>query len=699
MKKKINSKVFDKHYAKLLEHPKDNQFFKSCYEERDGFFYLKDSLEKADKKKLKGLYKAIKANRKGPINFIPIIIVGSIAVAFVFFFTVVANPLLGNALEKGLEAIFEAKSEVQDFRFSILKFEISVRGITVANADSPMTNLFQMSRTAIKLKPQAVLRGKIYIEEIRADEIRFGTERTVSGELPGYVRRQDREKPEPSGPPLIDLANFDAMALLNQEFDKLATPRLYDTAINAYNETSAKWENQVEAGKERVEELKAASAPLMNINASSLSVQTPEDIQKIRELINDIDTMVRSVQGAADDASKIVSGIESDLNMVRQLEQNARNSINDDIDLLKSYIDLGSGAAFEAIEPFIMDTLSEAANEYLSYGVIALDALEKIQTMSALLPKSDKPKKVPKETFKGRDVIYPTKAYPTFYLGVLASDFTIDTWNWSFDLQGVSSDPDLYPGKPVTLDLGMIGVEGNLNRAVTFAGSADFRKNPDDRFRVNIDASGFPVGLRNQFDELGIGGLTGESAFKVNASGQPDKSFSVYADVNLLNASLIEPSGTIAEALDIAINRAGRIDLGVQYSYNATGRDDFKLTTNIANLFLEALRAVAQAYVTQAVADIERALLQKVQEYTDGRFGSKDDLDNLLNIARGDKAAIDQVRNILDSKKNEFEERIRSAANQAAQQVRDQATQQAGQAIQNALPGGVPSVPGLSPRR
>ena len=696
MKKKINSKVFDKNYAKLLEHPKDNQFFKSCYEEKDGFFYLKDSLEKADKKKLKELYKAIKANRKGPINFIPILIVGGIIAAGVFFFTVIANPLLGNALEKGLESIFEAKSNVRGFRFSLIKFEISVRGITVANADEPMKNLFQMQRTVIKLKPQAVLRGKIYIEEIRADEIRFGTDRTVSGALPGYVRRQDRVKPEqPPGPPLIDLANFDAMALLNQEFDKLTTPKLYDTAITAYNETSEKWQNQVESGKEKVEELRTASAPIMNISASSFSVSSPEDIQKIRDTINDIDTMIKSVQSAADEASKIVSGIESDINMVRQLEQNARNAINDDINHLKSYIDLGSGAAFEAIEPFIMDTLSDAAQQYVTYGVIALDALEKINALSAQLPKSDKPKKVPKVPFKGRDVVYPTKAYPAFYLGVLASDFTIDTWNWSFDLQGVSSDPDLYPGKPVTLDFGMKEDGGSRNREVVFAGSADFRRNPVDRFKVNIDANGFPIGLRNQFDKLGIGGLTGESAFNVNASGQPDKSFSIGADVNLLNASLVEPSGTIAEALDIAINRAGRIDLGIQYSYNASGKDDFKITTNIANLFLEALRAVAQSYVTQAAADIERALRQKIEEYTDGKLGAKEDLDNLLNIARGDRAAINQVKNSLDSKKNELEERIRSAANQAAQQ----AAQQAGQAVQNVLPSNVPSVPGLSPRR
>jgi hypothetical protein len=90
---------------------------------------------------------------------------------------------------------------------------------------------------------------------------------------------------------------------------------------------------------------------------------------------------------------------------------------------------------------------------------------------------------------------------------------------------------------------------------------------------------------------------------------------------------------------------------------------------------------MAETYARQAAADIERALRQRIESYTDGRFGSKDQLDSLLGIARGDKAAIDQVKAQLTAKQNELEQKLRGAAQQQAEQ-----------AIQNVLPGRLPGL-------
>jgi len=670
-KKPVKKNKFDKKYAKYIEHPQDKQFLYSCFELQDDNYIIRSDLSKDDVKKLKNLLKIISSNKKGPVKFVPIIFAASVTAAVILFFTVFANPLLERALEMGLEAAFGARSNVSSLRLSVIPLRIYIGGITVANRDKPMTNLFQMGKTEIRLRTQAVLRGKIYIEEIRADSIRFGTERKASGSLPGKPPREKKaEKPKSDDPPLIDLKNFDAMALLNQEFDKLKTPKLYDEAINAYNETQAKWKGQVESATAKVQDLRKTTQPLLSLNVNNL-----RDVESIRSTVQTVNTAITSVQSATGEITAIANSLESDVNRARSLESNARNSITSDINLLKSYIDIGSGAAFAAVEPFIRDALSGAANQYLDYGIMALDVLEEVKASSSSRPKNEKPKKEPKVVFKGRDVSFPVVAYPAFYLGVFASDFTIDTWNWAFDLRDISSSPDLT-NKPVKLTLGVKDVN-NLQKNVSFNGNADFRTNAKELYNAEINANGFPVNLGDQLSKLGINGFAGESAVNFNITGQSDKSFSSAGRVVINKPSIVNPNGTIAEAIDMAVKQAGNVNLGLKYVHNPDDKDDFSITSNLADLFARALRNTAEAYIRTASAEIEKALRQKIDQYIDGRFVSKEEVDLLLKTVRGDKTAMDQMKSTLDSKKDELERKLKS---------------QASNAIQNALPG-MPSLP------
>jgi flagellar biosynthesis chaperone FliJ len=537
-----------------------------------------------------------------------------------------------------------------------------------------MTNLFQMGRTEIRLKPEAVLRGRIYIEEIRTDNIRFGTARTVSGAIPGRTPRSKETREKTEAPPLIDLSNFDVMALINQEYERLNSPKIYDEAINAYDEAVARWMNQVETARLRVVELRTASQTVLNLNVNSI-----RDVNAIHSAIQDINNLVTAVQNTADEGANIVSGIENDINLAIQLEQDARNALLNDINQLKSYVDLGSGAAFNAIEPFIRDILSDTAEQYLDYGIMALETLEKLKALSEAHPRSDKPKKEPKVVFKGRNVIFPVVSYPKFFLGILASDFTIDAWNWSFDLRDVSSNPDLT-GKPVSLTLGLNETSGSLQRRAGFRGSADFRTNPRERFNAVVNGSGFPLSLGDQLSMVGINGFTGNSDFSVNLSGLANGGFTAGGDIGIKDAQLLNPRGTLAEAAGIAVSEADIIHFGIQYIHHVEKSDEFNITSNIAELITQAIRRTAEALAQRAMDEIERVLRQKINQYIDGRFVNKDELDLLFRTARGDKAAADQLMEALVKKREDFEQRLR-----------DEASGRIDQAIQ----GQIPSLPNI----
>ena len=683
-KKPIKKKTFEKKFVKYIEHPGDRNFFVSCFDEQEEEFVIRGGLGKDDGKKLKTLLKVIKKNRKGPLKLVPLIFAAAVIAGLVILFTIFANPLLSRALEMGLEEIFEARSEVRGFHLSLLRFHIAIDSVTVANRDSPMKNLFQMGRTEIRMKPEAVLQGKIYIEEIRADHLLFGTDRAVSGALPGRIPRAQRKKPPSNEPPLVDLRNFDAMALLNQEYDKLRTPRLYDEAIAAYNETLAKWQGQVEGVRAKAEELRATAQPMLNLNVNSI-----RDMQDVTRTIQEINTMISAVQSAGDDAAAMVRGIEDDIDNARQLEQSARTALTDDINHLKSYIDLDSGSALAALEPSIREVLSDTAEQYLDYGIRGLEVLEKLKAQAEAKPKTEKPKKEPKVAFKGRDVIFPLRSYPKFYLGILASDFTLDTWNWAFDLRDISSNPDLTD-RPVSLTLGLDEEGGSLQRQVAFTGSADFRTNPAQRFSAAVNGGGFPVSLGNELSKAGINGFNGETAFSFNLSGRTDGGSSVGGDIRITRAMLVDPRGTVAEAVNTAIREADLVELGIQYLHSIDQGDEFKITTNLADLIARALRNIVESYAKQAMDEIERLLRQRIDRYIDGRFVSKDEADLLFRAARSDRDAIEQTKNALTNKRTEFEQRVRSAADQTI----ENAQQQTDQAIQDVLQGRPPSAPG-----
>ena len=739
-----------KRYLKYLGQSDDKAFIRSCYTQDpqdERFLNIRRDLGIKDVKRLKALKKAIQKNRKIAVKLIPLAVAAALVTAAVAFFAIFANPLLQNALETGLEAIFDARVNANRFRISLVRFEIAMDSLIIADRDSPMKNLIQMDTIRIKLKPDAIMRGKVYIEEIRTDNIRFGTDRTVSGALPGKPPKVKEPKPEITIPPLVDLQNFDPMALLNSEFDKLQTPKLYNMAMEAFETSAAKWKQEERAVKARLTELQSRAEPFLKINVNDYRVtdlQSIEGIERmvnqVRTLINDVNAMLGSVQSARDDVNRIVTGIQTDIDTARALEQSARDSFAADFNHLGSYLDFGGGAALEVLEPVIWSILTDSAETYLAYAQRALEILDKVKEIQAMLPESaPKPEKEPK--FDGRDVVFPSTQYPGFFLGTLVTDvLTPSAWHWGFNLRGVSSDPDLS-GIPTTLALSLKEAGDSLQRSAAFNGSADFRSTARERFNAELTGDGFPVNIVAGLQQIGLGGFSGGASFRVNAAGNTDGGFSAGGGISLAQARLRNPTNTFTRAADEAIRQVSTVDLGLRYEHVISGQDRFSVDTNFDEILKNAISGIVNQYLKQAQDALENALRERIEQYIDGRFVSSEELDLLFGALRGDLNAVDELKNVLDSKRAELENRARSmaddarafaegairqvvdeatrqaqqavdqvtqqaqqaaeaaalqaqqAAEEAAQQARDQAAQQAQQAVQDALQGRTPSIP------
>ncbi|MDR2049305.1 MAG: hypothetical protein LBP69_07600 [Treponema sp.] len=698
-RKPYSEKRFNKKLLKFIEQPGDREFLVSVFDLRDGVYTLKEDLAKPlakeasdEEKKARGrtvkrlaiLAKAIKTNRQGVVKLLPLTAFAVLVTALVIYVGFLIDPVLEGLLEKGLENVFEARCDVNNFHLGLIRFRIGIGSVTVANRDEPMKNLFETGRLEIRLRPQAVLRGKVYIEELRADSLRFGTPRTVSGAIPEYAAKIAARREKPPAPPVVDLSNFDAMGLLNREYDKLASPKAFESAVSAYDEAKVRWENQYTRANEQVAGLRTAIQPILNINIGAI-----RSVEEVTKIVSDINTLVASVEGARNEVQAIVDGVQKDISTAQNLERTAREALQGDIDHLKSYLDLGSGNALKALEPSIREILSDEIEQYIAYGQRALEALEKIKALQARIPKSE-PKKPKEPVFRGRDVAFPTQAYPAFYLGEMASDFTLGGWNWGFDLLSVSSDPDLT-GRPTELKLSL-AEEGSYGRMARFDGSADFRTNARQYFSAAVTGDNFPLDLRGDLSAVGIGGFSGAVGFSANLSGGRGGAAAGGGGVDIKEPRLIDPEGTIAEVISEVLADRNSVNLAVQFEHIPGGDDNFSVTTNIGDLITAALRRAVERYLRQAEAAIEKAIREKLSAYLDERWVSREDLDSIFAALKGDAAAVDKLKSSLEEKKNEAERKIRGAAEEAINKVEEEARRQAeeaaNKALQNIIPGG-----------
>ncbi|GMO60683.1 MAG: hypothetical protein Ta2A_06760 [Treponemataceae bacterium] len=702
-KKPIKENQFSKKILRYIEQNTDKEFLQNSFELKDGFYCLQALGDtKDDKKKvskLQSLAKDIKANRALPVNFIPLAGVGILVAGAFIFFTILMNPLLERAIEGALQNAFEAKVDIKSFNLNLLRFKVGFRSMTIANSEEPMTNLLEMSRTEIRLLPQAVLRGKIYIEEIRADSIRFGTPRKTSGAIftPEQLAKRHEPKPKSSAPPLVDLEKFDAMALIEQQYDKLLSPKLYGEVVNFYSTAETKWKGQLENSQKQVADLRDKAQPFLSFDARSIDVSNPQTVATVLKMVEDGKAMLGSVQDTVAQVNEIASGIEQEIANVNALKRNAQNSVNEDFAYLQSFLNLADGPYAEIVSGALQQILSSSARKYIAYAERFLSAANKLQAYQKEQAKA-KPKAV---VYKGRDVQFAQVRYPKFYLGIFASNFTINGWNSSFDLRNVSSQPELT-NNPTTLKINVSETAG-AQKAFAVDARADFRQSQgelpaadatdsreiaiplhrrDELFSVDVTGKNISVGVQQELvgiSEIGIGGFEGNLAFEASASGNRSGDYNVSGALALEEPAILNATGTLGESIDEAVREAGLVDIRFDFLHmpNDTPADSFSMKSNLLSLIQAALRKAAAKYLARAQAELEKALRAYISDFLKDKNIAGADLDSLFALAKGDRSAITALQNSLTTKLTELETKAKGTATEKIDEAKDRAAKAA----------------------
>ena len=351
--------------------------------------------------------------------------------AIVVLLWVGLNPLVRWAVVSTGQSAISAKVDVGRVETSLLRAQLHLSDVRVADPQAPMKNLVEAGQITLSLDRDSLLQRKLVVREGKASGLRFGSDRETSGTL-GPAADWDLQLPH------VDLPQFDQEWLdqladvLSQELieqaEKLESVRLAKELIERWPAEYDRLEARANSLKWRIGNLRQLSKigrenALEALGAYRQAASELQSIQReITELRAEIDRLREQVLV---DKDAIVRAKEQDLRHIRETLRLENLSPQN----LSEYL-LGP----ELSETIV--TLAKWVQWGRQYFPTKVEAAQPVER-------------------RGVDVLFPgIQQRPDFLIQSLVLDGQGQLGRHRFQFQGtaagVTSQPKLY-GKPVVL--------------------------------------------------------------------------------------------------------------------------------------------------------------------------------------------------------------------------------------------------------
>lgn len=597
------------------------------------------------------------------VIFILIIIL--LLAALVIFRVPIATYLIENFGSR----IAGAKVEVEGVYLKPFKLHITWERLQFTDKNDTWKNLFETGQCDFELAFRPLLAGKVLIEKMQLDALRFDTDRETDGELPAkitkpqetsklmqYVKANlEREKERiPVFDPKFLKTELDVVSLL-EEFN-FQTPTKADSIKEMAEDRYAYWENLIENNdyEERVKSVE--------INIKQIDLDNMDNLIEIQQ---NLTLALESYNTARDLYEEIMTNkaeLEDDLARLKTLYKDVPEWIKADYENALELAKLPDVSVQKIALMLFGDRVTEGV-------IMILEKLEAIRNLRASQPQKPKKERMPHlPAFWIKDI--SLSAYPDAEMLL------------SGKLLNISSD-QRKTGQPV--DLEMQGSDEKLGK-LRIKGLFDHR-NELSQDLVNITATEIPIrdlDLAN-FDllprKLNRGtaklysniNLTDE-IIKINIGFEATDIQFDYASQPEMEKRLVDISRTISEAIDEIT-----LDAGIsQKPDNFT----FKLSSNLDELISTQLKNVVKNEVARAKQEIRKRVYAELDKYkaeAESYINSKNaELQEKINQLKNE---IDQQKAKIDEKKQELENRVEAEK----QKLQNEAEEKLGEELDKLL--------------
>jgi uncharacterized protein (TIGR03545 family) len=615
---------------------------------------------------------------------IPVVILTILIVGFNILFL---DAFIRKAIISAGEMAFGAKVDVASVKTKFSNMSVAIAGITVANRQEPMKNMFEAGSVSFSMRPLPLLSKKLIIEEMAVDGIAWGTARKVSGALPPkkekkYVKAAKKENKngimaklmgslaEKGKAEINALPAVDTIKNMQQEIGSISLDKVISAAdLSTFKEIESMKTGFAEKYKQY--EVDAASLADSEKTVKEAQAAITELSQAKVSTLDEARALQSKLQAA--NAAKV--NVEKRITEIKTLQAKAMAGFGEEKEVLKKLEELKDADYRAAMEKLKIPSFSKSGIGKSLFGPMwvgrAETLLRYVQIAREHMPPKEEKKPV-KTRLKGRDVSFPVKEHlPTLLINTVrlsGSTGGAGKQGAPMDFKGVvttiTSDPVLV-GVPTKAEI--TGTQEGKALALTgimdHTGQIPVEEATIVYSGLTAKEMSLPSSEYLPSFEKGLGKVG--TQFKI--SGED-----IDANIDLLISGLGQPSGAPSFVSGLW---AGIDSLSAQGRLSGTaGNLNMDVTSNIDSILTDRLSKMFGAKVNEAQqkvrAEIDRLTNQKKQELLK-EFSAKKEALKELYESRGKELTgkSGELSSLTDSKKKEAQNQAEAEKRKAQQQL------------------------------
>ncbi|MBO5137340.1 MAG: TIGR03545 family protein [Spirochaetaceae bacterium] len=719
-KKRYSENKFKNKISKRLYIDKDRDFVSSFFklEQSEKKTYLsipKDTLfTKKDVSRLKILAKQIK-KQKNRFKWIPFCASILVFISLIALIVLFKDPLLKKGIQSGLEAIFQAKCDIDYLHLGILDANFTLKGLAVADKDNTMTNLFQVGRITFDFDLKQLLRKRFVSDEIAVSDVMIGTPRDTDGYLPPKPKKQKQpskfqlqleafveEKKETLTNTLTDIfQQYNPETLLENFYQQLKSPELTKLAEAQLNEIIPRWQATPDEITASVTNAISQGQEAADFNWGAVK----QEPLKLKEGVELISVALKSVDSTKNQLENTLSSFRKDANTVKSLAQEVQNAVSSDYNLVSSEINKITNFS---IKDDGLDILSSSfstviANLFGKYYPMFQEVVALVKEYSA--KKAELPIEVEEEKeelprrYEGRYVEYSKDTIPSFLIKKINGSGSGEKFALNINITDISNDMEKW-GKPAFIQ--GTAVHGGMSDTIT--GSLDLRKDRvADMLNLNYNGSGYNVNLALPEEEkvAGVPSATGTGSFVASLFANENGSFGLGGTVMLkpvtFTTEAFEPEFAFS-LYNRALEKFSSVQAEVNVGISGSGGLDIDVDSDIDRQFVNVLTELANEELSlikeQATVEVKETLDTATAGFTE-KYGTFDEIQGRIEAQ---SARLDNFKAQLEQKRNDIQNQLKNAAEETVQKTTEAVKDKVDTTVENIKDSATNALKGLFSR-
>lgn len=613
--------------------------------------------------------------KKGPIRFeaiVPLVIVIGLIVLYTALFF---DMHLRRGLEYGATLASGAEVNIGRLNTSVWNASVVIGDIAMTNPEQPTRNRLQIGAINFRMSWDALLRGKVVIDEASIVEVQIDTARKSAGRVLPVKESKEGEgygdkvlaqmKEEFSGNVLGDLAAIAAGADPKQQLAAMGGDLKSSAQIAAMQksleEKDQQWQTRM-ASLPKGEEFSGLQQRLTNVKLDNFQdvTQIQASLKELESIRSDFDAKSKSVRDAS-------SALTADLGAFKGSFSELDKIVKEDVRSLQARMHLPSlDARTLSRALFGMDVLGKVqqARGYMEQARSYMPAkVEKQETVAVAVPLRG----------KGRNYAFgKPNSYPSFWLrkALISSRLSGGASDLSGELHDVTTNPALI-GRPMVATIkgnfpqqGISGIKAEL--VIDHTGSV-----PVERMVMevgNYAVAGRPL-VSSPNVELGFSRADGSAKFAAELR-EDNVDVRMTSQFTKVAFETKAPSAVVREMINASV--AGLDAVYLEARVTGTWSNlDWKLSTNLADALVNGMQRYVQGKMDEARTRIESMVNGKIDEQRKLLYARQGGIESKLKAGLAERQAqIDKLRAQLDAARNKLEARKKALLDAEKQKLK-----------------------------